>query len=142
MDSNKDDTRKMRDVREESPSKCFNTTTQIEEKLTTLESRIRVVKSDFKAQVDDLRSRMERLKTELENVHDDLNSRKMKDAKNDDDARRNILKETRACRKHLLQKNKELTWIHSNYKEMLREDFHHGKLTKGPVLSMSRKPEL
>lgn len=109
MDSNKDDTRKMRDVREENPSKCFNTTTQIEEKLTTLESRIRVVKSDFKAQVDDLRSRMERLKTELENVQDDLNSRKMKDAKNDDDARRNNLKETRACRKHLLQKNKELT---------------------------------
>lgn len=109
MDSNKDDTRKMRDVREENPSKCFNTTTQIEEKLTTLESRIRVVKSDFKAQVDDLRSRMERLKTELENVQDDLNSRKMKDAKNGDDARRNILKETRACRKHLPRKNKELT---------------------------------
>lgn len=142
MDSNKDDTRKMRDVREENPSKCFNTTTQIEEKLTTLESRIRVVKSDFKAQVDDLRSRMERLKTELENVQDDLNSRKMKDAKNYDDARRNILKETRAYRKHLLQKNKELTWIHSNYKEMLREDFHHGKLTKGVELSTSRKPEL
>lgn len=142
MDSNKDYTRKMRDVREENPSKCFNTTTQIEEKLTTLGSRIRVVKSDFKAQVDDLRSRMERLKTELENVQDDLNSRKMKDAKNDDDARRNILKETRACRKHLLQKNKELTWIHSNYKEMLREDFHHEKLTKGAVLSTSRKPEL
>lgn len=40
---------------------------------------------------------MECLKIELENVYDDLNLRKMKDVKNDDDVRRNILKEICVC---------------------------------------------
>ena len=107
MDSSKDDTRKIRDVGQGRPLKCFNTTTQIQERLTSLESRIRVVKSDFKTQVDELRSRMERLKTELETVQGDLNSKNTRDAKNYDKATRNRTKGKHACPKHLLQKYKE-----------------------------------
>lgn len=63
-------------------SRDFNTTTRFQERLKTLEARIKVVKSDFKAQVEGLRSRMEHLKTDLKTVHCDLdlNSKKVKNS--------------------------------------------------------------
>lgn len=76
------------DVEEEELSKSardFNTTTHLQERLKSLESRIRVVKSDFKTQVEGLRSRMEHLKTNLKSVHGDMdvNSKKIR---NDNEA--------------------------------------------------------
>lgn len=60
-------------------SRDFNTTTRVQERLKTLEARIKAVKCDFKAQVEGLRSRMEHLKTDLKNVNCDmdLNSKKV-----------------------------------------------------------------
>ena len=53
-------------------SKDFNTMTRVQERLKTLEARIKAVKSDFKTQVEGLRSRMEHLKTDLKTVHCDI----------------------------------------------------------------------
>ena len=63
-------------------SRDFNTTTRVQERLKTLEARIKAVKSDFKTQVEGLRSRMEHLKTDLKTVHCniDVNSKKVKNS--------------------------------------------------------------
>lgn len=63
-------------------SRDFNTTTRVQERLKTLEARIKAVKSDFKTQVEGLRSRMEHLKTDLKTVHCDidLNSKKVENS--------------------------------------------------------------
>lgn len=63
-------------------SRDFNTTTRVQERLKTLEARIKAVKSDFKTQVEGLRSRMEHLKTDLKTVHCDIdvNSKKVKNS--------------------------------------------------------------
>ena len=60
-------------------SRDFNTTTRVQERLKTLEARIKAVKTDFKTQVEGLRSRMEHLKTDLNTVHCDidLNAKKV-----------------------------------------------------------------
>lgn len=81
--ASKGENKEIGDVKEEKLSKSsrdFNTTTHLQERLKTLESRIKMVKSDFKAQVEGLRSRMEHLKTDLKTVHGDLdmNSKKIK----------------------------------------------------------------
>ena len=59
-------------------SKDFNNPTHFQERLKTLESRIKVVRSDFKAQVECLRARMEHLNSNVKNVQGELkiNSKK------------------------------------------------------------------
>lgn len=62
-------------VEEEEPlknSKDVNNTTYLQERLKTLESRIKVVRSNFKAQVDCLRARMEHVNTNLKTVQGEL----------------------------------------------------------------------
>lgn len=59
-------------------SKDFNNPTHFQERLKTLESRIKVVRSDFKAQVECLRARMEHLNSNVKTVQGELkiNSKK------------------------------------------------------------------
>ena len=69
-------------------SRDFNTATRVQERLKTLEARIKAVKSDFKTQVEGLRSRMEHLKTDLKTAHYgiDLNSKKVKNSEEKSEA--------------------------------------------------------
>lgn len=87
-EASKGENKELIDVKEEKPLKGvkdFNTTTHLQERLKTLETRIKAVKFDFKAQVEGLRSRMDHLKTDLKTVHGDLEMNSKK-TRNDNEA--------------------------------------------------------
>ena len=86
-DASKGETKHISDRKKDKPLKDFNTTAQLQERLNSLESRIKVVKLDFKTQVEGLRSRIEHLKSDLEIVQVDLNSKKTRDTRNDNEVR-------------------------------------------------------